>query len=134
MLLFGNNNIIKLKLRGNPIGPEGTIGLGQGLFSGNNTRLQNLVLANCSLGNDGLSNLLLPVGDGMINNTLTCLDLARNNIEGDKGGGKLLTLLLQRLPALRVLGLSDNNLGPLGARALAWPGSSPNESFGGAGP
>jgi Leucine Rich repeat len=118
-LLVGNNNVITLSLERNPLGPEGAIGLGRGLFS-RNTRLQQLYLWGCSLGNDGLANLLLLAcaGDGMMNNSLTDLGLGNNNIEGATGGC-LVKLLLMRFPQLKVLGLSRNNLGPLGACALA---------------
>jgi Leucine Rich repeat len=127
-LLFGNNNILELKLYSNPIGPEGAAGIGRGLFyTGNTTtRLQKLSLLQCRLGNDGLANLLaLPAGDdGMIdsynnNKTLTDLNLAQNGIEGAEGGRQV-TLLLQRFPKLKVLNLNSNyRLGPLGARAMA---------------
>jgi Leucine Rich repeat len=86
--------------------------LGQLLLS--NTRLQR----RCSLGNDGLANLLLSADDGMLtNNSVTHLQLGSNNITGAEGGGKL-TFLLQFFLALNVLDLDGNHLGPLGARAL----------------
>jgi Leucine Rich repeat len=104
-LLFGNNNILELKLYSNPIGPEGAAGIGRGLFyTGNTTtRLQKLDLSSCEIGNAGLANLMLPTaGDGgMINNnTLTKLILVENGIEGAEGGRQV-TLLLQRFPKLK---------------------------------
>jgi hypothetical protein len=86
-------------------------GLGQGLFAGNKTRLQTLNLWGRSLGNDGLSNLLLPAagGDGgMINNVMTDLNFASNNIEGEEGGRNI-PFLLQCFPALKALDLQHNN-------------------------
>jgi Leucine Rich repeat len=115
-LLVGNNNITKLDLEHNPIGPEGALGLGQGLPG--STRLQSLNLWGCSLGNDGLANLLPACGESMMNNILTHVNLGKNNIEGATGGD-VLELLLLRFPQLKVLQLCENNLGPLGAKALA---------------
>jgi Leucine Rich repeat len=120
-LLVGNNTLLELTLSHNrPIGVEGAAGLGQGLFHRNNTRLQNLTLWGCSLGNEGFASLLHAACDGTMNNdSLTYLSLGDNNIEGAEGG-RLVELLLLRFPALKVLNLSCNNsIGPLGARALA---------------
>jgi Leucine Rich repeat len=121
-LLAGNNNMVSLNLSCNLIGPECTLGMKQGLFYDNAARLQKLNLYCCHIGINGLANLLaLPAGDGacMIkNNTLTDINLGDNSIAGAEGG-RLVCLLLQRFPALNVLVLGRNNLGPLGARALA---------------
>jgi hypothetical protein len=52
------------------------------------------------------------------------LDLYQNEIEGEEGGRQV-SLLLQRFPAWKVLGLSQNRLGPLGALSLE-PGLAPS--------
>jgi Leucine Rich repeat len=117
-LLVGNDTLKELNLEECRIGPEGALGL---VFadSGNSTssRLQKLVLSNCKIDGGGIANLLLSP-DGMMNNSLTDLDLGCNEIEGADGGQQV-SLLLHRFAALKVLGLSHNILGPLGARALA---------------
>jgi Leucine Rich repeat len=133
-LLIGNRNLIELFLCFNPIGPEGSVGLGHGL-AGNNrgcSWLQKLTLYSCKIGNAGLANLVLSMsGDGggedandssnrSSNNSLKYLDLGFNDIEGAEGG-RHISLLLQRcFPALETLHMNINRLfGPLGARAMA---------------
>jgi hypothetical protein len=60
------------------ISPKVVIGLGEGL--GVNDRLQRRCLNGCtSIGNQGLTNWLLAMGD-KINNSLTYLGLGRINV------------------------------------------------------
>jgi Ran GTPase-activating protein (RanGAP) involved in mRNA processing and transport len=115
VLLVGNNTLLNMDLRGNPFGPEGAVGLGQGLAV--NKWLQKLILSDCDIGNDGLANLVLSMG-GMSNTSLTLLNLLSNSIEGEEGGRQV-TLLLPRFLALNKLCINSNNLGPRAARALA---------------
>jgi Leucine Rich repeat len=97
-LVVGNNNIFALDMNDNSIGPGGAIGLGHGLFAGI-TRLQKFYLQRCNIGNDGVADLVLPAGDdGMMNSSLTDLDLSLNSIEG-AAGGRHKALLLLRLPS-----------------------------------
>jgi Leucine Rich repeat len=114
-LLIGNITLAELILSYNPIGPQGVTGIGQGL-AGNN-HLQKLILHGCRIGNVSLANLLQSMGD-TIHMALTYLYLSENNIEG-ADGGRHIGLLLPHFPNLKLLCLDDNNLGPLGARALA---------------
>jgi Leucine Rich repeat len=133
-LLDGNETLVELSLEGinplgphvgNQLGPHGTIGLRSGLER--NHCLQKLNLNDCYIRNSGLEQLLLPTSDndgGMINtnSALTHLSLSTNRIEGAEGGRLVCLLLQQRcccFPALKVLTLSGNWLGPLGARAMA---------------
>jgi Leucine Rich repeat len=120
-LLIGNNTLVKLILMYNrSFGPQGATGIGQGL-AGNN-HLQKLILHGCRIGNVSLANLLQSMGD-TIHKALMYLDLADNSIVG-ADGGRQLGLLLLHFPNLQFLSLNDNNLGPLGACALA-PGLQP---------
>jgi Leucine Rich repeat len=69
------------------------------------------------IGSYYLTNLLLPA-NGMNNTALLHLNLFWNDIEGAEGGQQV-GMLLQHCPNLKELDLSSNNLGPLGARAMA---------------
>jgi Ran GTPase-activating protein (RanGAP) involved in mRNA processing and transport len=116
LLLDGNNTLVELCLSYNRnFGPQGFSGIGQGL-AGNN-RLQKLILCGCRIGNVGLANWLQSMGETN-HEALTYLDLNYNSIEG-ADGGRQVGLLLLRFPNLKFLRLYDNNLGPLGAWALA---------------
>jgi Leucine Rich repeat len=119
-LLDGSKNLKELKLGNNLIGPLGSIGLGQGLAvsaASCSIRLRKLHIWGCCIGNVGLANLLLSLGEITIL-SLTDLDLHSNDIQGAEGG-RLICLLLQRFPNLKVLDLSFNRLGPLGVIAFA---------------
>jgi Leucine Rich repeat len=118
-LLFGNKSLGELPLCTSLVCARVASGLRQGL-AGNN-RLQKLCLIHCSLGSEGLASLLPAASDdndGMINMSLIELDLSGNKINGAEDG-QTMALLLRRLPALKILRLNHNWLGPLGARALS---------------
>jgi Ran GTPase-activating protein (RanGAP) involved in mRNA processing and transport len=137
-LLVGNETLLELSVRENPLGPEGARGPGRGLAG--NQHLQKLNLFGCRIGNEGLASLLTAFGAGGAttttkstksttttksttnrsnnNNTLTHLDLAANTIK-DAEGGRQVTAALRCFQQLKVLILNHNDLGPLGARTLA---------------
>jgi Leucine Rich repeat len=126
-LLVGNKTLLELNVSDNPIGPEGTIGLGKALLlttsNNHHHHLQKLVLLRCQIGNDGFANLLLlstEDGTNGVNNniSLTDINLNSNGIQG-ADGGRLVYVSLQHFQRLKVLCLEANPLGPLGARALA---------------
>jgi Leucine Rich repeat len=117
-LLTGNNSLLEFYQFGSSLalGPEGFLALGQGIAL--NDRLQKLNLSRCEIGNEDLKNLgaALEVTN---NNSMTVLDLTSNDINGADGGEQI-SLLLQRLLALKELYLRYNSrLGPLGASAMA---------------
>jgi hypothetical protein len=116
-LLVGNNSLCELHLCANfNMSPDVAIGLGQGLAI--NNRLQKLYMSQFhNIGNEGLEHMVSAFGD-MKNNSLTELNLNNNNIQGAEGCRQV-TFLLLCFPSLKVLVLSNNRLGPLGARALA---------------
>jgi hypothetical protein len=117
-LLVGNNTLLALDLSFIVIvDPEVASTLGR-VLADNNNRLQKLTLNRCRYINAAvLAWLLLSMGDTS-HNFLTHLSLVDNKIEG-ADGGRQVGLLLERFRQLNMLNLHNNNLGPLGARALA---------------
>jgi Leucine Rich repeat len=120
-LLAANKTLLTFNLSSNPIGSAGAAGLWQGLVFATGSRstpaIQKLCLNICHIGNDGLATLPMMIHKES-SSRLTDLHLCGNNINGSDGGHRL-ALLLQCFPSLRVLKLDNNNLGPLGAAALA---------------
>jgi NLR family CARD domain-containing protein 3 len=128
-LMNGNTTLHELSLKYNALGPQGALGLGQGLASSSNQFLQNLDLSFCSLGNEGLKHLVAAVAtttsssssssSTSCNSSLTNLKLGFNNIEGAEGGRLVMMLLHGFASSLKAISLDGNHLGPLGALALA---------------
>jgi Leucine Rich repeat len=81
-------------------------------------QLKELRLRGNRIGNEGLKNLMLALGDTYYNTSLTSSVLSSNDICGTEGARQL-SLLLHRLLALKSLYIGCNPLGPLGASTLA---------------
>jgi Leucine Rich repeat len=126
LLIAKGCTLLSLALPANPqFGAQGARGLGQGIFHRwpNHCVLQELYMGGCSIGNQGLANMLLVscspsvarVGDDETtamterNTSLTHLDLMQNEISGEEGG-RLVGVLLQRFQNLLDLNLWGNPL------------------------
>ena len=139
-LVEGCFNLEHLDLSGNPIGSAGTAALRYCLYYCFN--LQVLVICNCDITSDGIKTLVDGFGRwrclrylDLTGNTLSkgmsdlaigiktylCflehLYLARNQI--DWRGAQLLAKGLKSCPMLTVLNISNNNIGSIGATAIA---------------
>lgn len=104
--------LVELGLRGNAIGGAGAAQLAK-LLGNKALRLRSLNLAANALKADGLRTLATALVDGV---PLDTLDLAGNEL-GDAGVAQLVPVL--RSGPLQRLSLALNNIGPVGARALA---------------
>jgi Leucine Rich repeat len=88
------------------IGPDGALGLGQGLAR--NDHLQCVEMQICTIGNSGLVSLVRGSRQtNLVNTTTTRLDLGGNDIS-DFNGGAYVGLLLHHFTALQDIGLSHN--------------------------
>lgn len=107
-------NLKRLNLSDNNFGADGGLSLGSMLMKTRN--VEELLLRDCALGDEGISSVCGAIAEGA-GRRMKILDLSGNEISAK--GARALKKCLQGCPVLTQLLIEDNELGSSGARSVA---------------